>query len=227
MVMAMMDERWAMFFASLLGIIPSYGILYLAVSKLERKLNEKDTMISFIIGLFAGIAIVVTHLIFLHDYGLTAVALIASILLALGECLLYYIFVNRRKFKKRDDIIFIGFSFGLGSASTYILFVAGRMFYYEGVQTSMVLGMALFALAVPLIRGTIGLMIARYKLLNRTKFGLALSTALLTLFNMAAFLYLYPRFPYLWPYAIASLIIAIIPFGILYGDLAKAPDINQ
>ena len=226
MVMAMMDERWAMFFASLLGIIPSYGILYLAVSKLERKLNEKDTMISFIIGLFAGIAIVVTHLIFLYDYGLTAVALIASILLALGECLLYYIFVNRRKFRKRADIIFIGFSFGLGSASTYILFVAGRMFYFEGegIQPSMVLGMVLFALAVPMIRGTVGLIIARYKLQGRVKYGLALSTALLTLFNMAAFLYLFSL--YLWPFAIAALIVGIIPFKILYGDLARAPDIN-
>lgn len=220
-----MDERLAMFFASLLGIIPSYGLLYLAVSKLERKLNEKDTMISFIIGLFAGIAIVVTHLIFLYDYGLTAVALLASILLALGECLLYYIFVNRRKFKKRPDIIFIGFSFGLGSASTYILFVAGRMFYFKDVQPSMVLGMVMFALAVPMIRGAIGLIIARYKLQNRVRFGLALSTAILSLFNMTAFLYLYSL--YLWPFAIASLIVGIIPFGILYRDLARAPDISQ
>ncbi len=220
-----MDERLAMFFASLLGIIPSYGLLYLAVSKLERKLNEKDTMISFIIGLFAGIAIVVTHLIFLYDYGLTAVALLASILLALGECLLYYIFVNRRKFKKRPDIIFIGFSFGLGSASTYILFVAGRMFYFKDVQPSMVLGMVMFALAVPMIRGAIGLIIARYKLQNRVRFGLALSTAILSLFNMTAFLYLYSL--YLWPFAIASLIVGIIPFGILYRDLARAPDITQ
>ncbi len=220
-----MDERLALFLASLLGIIPSYGLLYLAVSKLERKLNEKDTMISFIIGLFAGIAIVVTHLIFLYDYGLTGVALIASILLALGECLIYYIFVNRRKFRKRPDIIFIGFSLGLGSASTYILFVAGRMFYFMDTRPSMVLGMVMFALAVPMARGAIGLIIARYKLQNRAKFGLALSTALLALFNMTAFLYLYSL--YLWPFAIASLIVGIIPFGILYRDLAAAPDINQ
>ena len=80
------------------------------------------------------------------------------------------------------------------------------------------------ALAVPLVRGTLGLIISRYKLRGRSKYGLFLGTLLMTVFNLAAFFYLFSE--YLWPFAVLSILAVLIPFKMFYGDLAMAPDIN-
>ena len=220
-----MDTRLALFLASLLGFIPSYGLLFLSISGLERKLDEKDTMITFVIGLFAGTVVVVAHLLFLSEYRTSGLSLISAILLALAESMLIFVFLNRKKFKGRKDLLFIGYSFGLGISGIYILYLAGRMFFFLDMRPTIVLGMIAYAIAVPLMRGSAGLVIAERKLKERPYIGVALGTVLLGVFNILSFLYLYSF--YLWTFGAAALIMGAVAFHFNARKLRSSPDLNR
>mgnify|MGYP006285539839 CR=1 FL=1 len=220
-----MDTRLAGTFAFLIGIIASFIILWVITERYQRKINEKDTLTTYIIGLFAGILVVVGHLYILSS-GDLGIVLLSSLLLAFAEVLLYHIYLNRSKFRGRRDLPFIGVAFALGVSGMYILFITGQLLVNTTPSLDVILGLILFCIAVSLIRLSSALLLCRGesggKINGKFMMNFAGATVLLGLFNLIALVYLI--FGFLWTFAVMVTIMALGSFMFLFGDLGKLPD---
>lgn len=214
-----MNERIMVLIGFIIGLGPTFGLLWAVMARYESRIADKDTNFSFLIGIFAGIAVIVSHLFFAVAYSITFAGIIAAFGLGLSECLLYYIYLNRSKTKNRPDKPFLGLGFGLGVASMYIAFLMGQLFINVDYNTSKILGMIVFALAVSLVRGSIGILMART---NQRKgmFRFTLTgTGILGVFNVMTFMYLFPESPFLYTFSIPAVIYGLIVFYLFFQDL--------
>ncbi|MDG6225223.1 MAG: hypothetical protein QCI82_06890 [Candidatus Thermoplasmatota archaeon] len=219
-----MDVRLAMFLASIISLLPTFGMLTLATWWYERKLDEKDLNITYIIGIFIGIIVVVAHIYFSITYGLTFLVIPVGILLSLGEVLLYRIYANRKKFRGRTDVPFMIFSFSLGISGAYLLFISGQYFANFDIGAESFLGLVLFAVGVPAIRGGTALIFCR-RWMGRMPLHkvLAFPTIMLGLFNILAMLYLAGGF--LWPFSAGCSVMGVLSLAASFRDLSKVPDL--
>ncbi|MGA1822250.1 MAG: hypothetical protein ACMUIG_06965 [Thermoplasmatota archaeon] len=224
-----MDPRLAGTIAFLVGIITSFGLLWAITDRFHKKINEKDTMMSFIIGLFAGIVVVIGHL-YIISYGDLGIVIISSFILALGELLLYHIYLNRRKFRGRSDLRFIGIGFSLGIAGMYILFIIGHVFNNSGsIGPELLLGLALFCFAVSIMRISSVLLLSRGERSGKIDRKLIVhafvGAALLGMFNLLGFTYLI--FDFLWTFALLVVLMSLLSLAILFKDLYRLPDLSE
>lgn len=224
-----MDPRLAGTIAFLVGIITSFGLLWAITDRFQRKINEKDTMMSFIIGLFAGIVVVIGHL-YMISYGDLSVVIVSSFILAFAEILLYHIYMNRRKFKGRSDLRFIGIAFSLGIAGMYILFIIGHVLNKgRGINPEMLLGMVLFCFAISIMRISSVLLLSRGetsgKIDRKLIVHVFVGSALLGMFNLLGFTYLI--FDFLWTFAMLVVLMSLLSLLFLYKDLYKLPDLPE
>ena len=220
----MMDVRLAMLFASLLSLVPSFGLLTLATWWYERKMDEKDLNITFIIGIFAGVALIVLHIFLANDPNIMTLILPFAFLASLSEVLLYHVYVNRKKLRGRTDTPFMAFSFALGIAGAYLLFTVGRFFVAGSEDPESMLGLVLFALGVPLARSGTALLYSRERKKRRSLIGsIWLPTMVLGVFNTFALLYLLGN-TYLWPFSAIGAIVGTMIFAWNYKTLSKVPD---
>lgn len=220
----MMDVRLAMLFASLLSLIPSFGLLTLATWWFENKMDEKDLNITFIIGIFAGIAIVVLHLFLANDPNVLTLIFPFAFLASLSEVLLYHVYVNRKKLRGRSDSPFMTFSFALGIAGAYLLFTVGRFFVAGDTDPESVMGLILFSLGLPLARSGTALLYSGERSKRRSLMGsLWLPTLVLGVFNTLALLYILGN-EYLWPFSAAGAIVGTAIFAWNYKVLSRVPD---
>lgn len=219
-----MDVRLAMFLASIMSLLPTFGMLTLATWWHERKMDEKDLNITYIIGIFIGIIVVVAHIYFSITYGLSYLVIPVGLLLALGEVLLFRIYANRKKFRGRTDIPFMIFSFSLGISGAYLLFTSGQYFSNFDVEPESLLGLVLFAIGVPAIRGGTALLFCRRwmgkKPLHKV---LSFPSIMLGMFNILAMLYLAGGF--LWPFSAGCSVMGVLLLAASYRDLLKVPDL--
>jgi len=219
-----MDVRLAMFLASLLSLVPSFGLLTLSTWWYERKMDEKDLNITFIIGIFIGVLVVVFHLFLANDEDALSLIVPFSFLASLSEVLLYHVYVNRKKLRDRTDSPFMAFSFALGISGAYLLFTTGR-YFVQGIENPQeLLGLVLFAMAVPLARSGTALLYSRERARGRSLVGsLILPTLVLGAFNVFSLLYLLGN-TYLWTFSIGAIVVGIFAFAWTYPVLSKVVD---
>jgi hypothetical protein len=220
-----MDPRFTLFLASLIGIIPTFGLLTLGTWWYERKMNEKDLNITYIIGIFIGVVVVVAHLFFAVSYGLSAFAIPAAFLLALLEVLIYRAYLNRAKFKGRTDKPFMAFALALGISGAYNLFISGQYFTNGTVMVGSSLGLVLFALGVPLTRASVAIILSSDLEKGERLFkALAAPVLILTFFNLMMFFYMVGDF--LWTFSAAGALVGIACFFFAFRRLSLLPDMK-
>jgi hypothetical protein len=225
----MASTFFALFLGTLMGFIPTFGLLYLITSRYERKIQEEDTMKTFVIGIFAGILVTLGHLYVVNSFdpseqGSTAVFLISAYLLALAEVLIWRIFIRRKKFKEREDRPFIILSFSLGISGLFLLFTSGQMFVNFEVASDQLLGFFLFAIAVSIMRASMALLMARGEMKNKYLKPFILITLLFGTFNFVSMIYI--GFGFLWTFAIMLVLPALGAYWYFYGDLEKVSSFN-
>jgi len=221
-----MDVRLAMFIASLLSLIPSYGLLTMGTWWYERKLDEKDLNITFIIGIFIGVIVVVAHLFFAMWYGLGALAIPAAFLLALMEVLIYRVYLNRTKLKGRSDQPFIAFSLALGISGAYLLFITGQYLVNAEIELASLLGLLLFAIGVPLARSSVALFFSADRAAGKGLIAsLVKPVLILTLFNLLMMSYMVMDF--LITFSLAGAIVGIVGFYSAFKVLSRVPDMEK
>ncbi|MEA3558719.1 MAG: hypothetical protein U9R75_05635 [Candidatus Thermoplasmatota archaeon] len=223
-----MNTFLALAWGAIMGLAPTFGLLFIITSHYEKKIEEEDTMKTYIIGLLLGIVVIVSHLFFISDfegYAESGMLLISAYLLALGEMMLWHIFINRRKTKGRSDIPFLLLSFSLGISGMYILFTSGQMLALIDARSDQFLGMILFAFAVSLMRGSMAIYLSRGELKRKVFTNGALITLVLGTFNLFSFMYLGAEF--LWTFSVILVIPALISFYLMYPDLAKVSRLHR
>ena len=220
-----MDIRLAGTISFLIGIAASFVILWVITDRYQKKIHERDTMTTYVIGLFAGIIVVVGHLYIINS-GDLGVVLVSSVLLSFAEVLLYHIYLNRTKFRGRTDLPFIGSSFALGISGMYILFISGQILANTDPSIDVILGMILFCISVSVIRLSTVLLLCRGETGGKVNVklikGVITSTSLLSVFNLIALIYLI--FEFLWTFAVMVTVWSILSLFFLIGDLSKVPN---
>ena len=82
-----MADRWMILIGFLVGLGPTFGLLWAIMSRYEKKIAERDTNASFVLGIFAGLLVIIAHLFFIVSYN-PASAMVFAPILSLAECLL-------------------------------------------------------------------------------------------------------------------------------------------
>lgn len=221
-----MDTQLAIFIASLLSIVPTFGLLTLGTWWYERKMDEKDLNITFIIGIFIGVVIVVAHLFFAVSYNFGAYAIPAAFLLALLEVLIYRTYLNRSKLKGRTDQPFMAFSLALGISGAYLLFVTGQYMVWGTIDVESVLGILLFTISVPLARSGVAILFSSDRTRGKPLFkALMRPVLILTLFNLLMLIYMSSAFVIV--FSLIGAIVGIAAFYSSYKRLALVPDMKK
>ncbi|MFW3147292.1 MAG: hypothetical protein ACMUIE_10845 [Thermoplasmatota archaeon] len=222
---------FALFLGTLMGFIPTFGLLYLITTRYEKKIQEEDTMKTFIIGIFAGILVTLGHLYVVNSFdpseqGSTPVFLLSAYLLALAEVLIWRIYIRRKKFKERPDRPFLMLSFSLGISGLFLLFTSGQMFVNFEVASDQLLGFFLFAIAISIMRASMSLFLARGEMKNRYLKPFVLITLAFGTFNFVSMIYI--GFGFLWTFALMLVVPALGAYWYFYRDLEKvAPFIEE
>lgn len=216
-----MDDRVFMLIGFVVGLAPTFGLLWAVMSKYESKIAERDTNASFIIGIFAGLLVIVGHLLFIVYYSYSSIGLVSAFGLALAECLLYYIYINRRKLKMRSDKSFLGLGFSLGAASMYIAFLMGQLFLNIDFNWAHILGMVIYAVGASTIRGSMGILMARVKDRKGLFKNLFIGTSILGFFNVATIVYLNPIEPFFWVFSLPCVLMGLVSFYYFLGDIDR------
>jgi hypothetical protein len=215
-----MADRFLILLGFIVGLGPTFGLLWAVMSRYENTIAERDTNASFVLGIFAGILVITTHLFFVVSYD-TLSSLIFAPVLALAECLLYYIYLNRRKLKSRSDKPFLGLAFALGAASMYIGFLMGHLTTNLDYNIEHVLGLVIFAVGASTIRGSMGILMARSTSKKQLLKTILAGTPLLGIFNIMAFFYLNSDIPFLWTFSIPCTVYALAVFWYYFKDLGS------
>ncbi len=215
-----MTDRLFILLGFIIGLGPTFGLLWAIMARYESKIDDRATNTSFIIGIFGGLLVIVGHLFFIVNYSISAFGLVSAFGLALAECLLYYVYLNRKKLKTRSDKSFMGLAFALGSASMYIAFIMGQMLVNHDYYWDDVLGMIIFAAGVATIRGSMGILMAlgnnRSKMLKNALIG----SIVLGFFNVLVLIYLNPIKPFFWIFSVPAMVYGMIVFAVFFKKLA-------
>lgn len=206
-----------------MGLVPTFGLLYLITSRYEKVIAEEDTMKTFVVGIFLGIPVVVSHLYFVSfftDYSQAGTLLMAAYLLALAEVMLWHIFVGFRKMKKRPDVPFILLGLVLGSVSVYIIFTSAMMFVQSDLGSDQFLAMVLFAIAMSIMRGSMAIYLSLGELKGKIMVNVIAIALILGTFNLFAFLFLGSGF--IWTFAVLLSVPGLIGFYFMYPRLKVA-----
>jgi mannose/fructose/N-acetylgalactosamine-specific phosphotransferase system component IIC len=212
---------------TLMGFIPTFGILYVITSRFQDVINEEDTMKTFVLGIFAGILVTLGHLFVIADMSPenTGPFLLYSYLLATAEALLWRVYIRRKKFRDREDRPFILLSFSLGISGLYLLFTFGQLlFNYDTGGTKifeLILGFGIFSVAVATLRAGMALLFIRGEMKKKTLVPFAIIIVVFGTFNLLSMVYL--AFGFLWTFALILVPFGLISFGLLYPDLKKVP----
>lgn len=215
----------ALMIATLIGFIPTFGLLFLITSRYEKVINEEDTMKTFIIGIFVGIVVTLGHLFVIKDLdpSSTGSFVIYAYLLALAEALIWRIYIRRSKFRERNDRPFIILSFSMGISGLFLLFTSGLMLTFfdtvTGKMVEQVLGFAIFAIAITTMRAGMSLLMIRGEMKGKTLIPLLIITLMFGTFNLFSLIYLGSGF--LWTFALFLIPGGLITFAIFYPDLKK------
>ncbi|MFO8051170.1 MAG: hypothetical protein R6V01_05655 [Thermoplasmatota archaeon] len=222
-----MNTFLALAWGTIIGLAPTFGLLFIITNRYEKVIAEDDTMKTFIMGLFMGVLVVVAHLFIITNFqggGSSGNLLIYAYVLALGEVLLWHLFISRRKTRGRSDVPFLLLSLSLGISGMYILFTSGQMLVLTDAGSDQFLGMIIFAVAVSLMRASMALYLARGEMKKKIFMKGSLAALALGTFNIFSFLYLGAEF--LWTFAVILVIPALVCFYLIYPDLARVKRAN-
>ncbi len=119
---------WDFFVSSVVGFVPSFGILYFAWGKLEGLFNEKKLFFNYFIGWVIGIIISVFFLILIISVGdYIDLSIFSVILFAIFTEMFKYIYLNTPKNRGKYQLPYYGFALGLGIGAIWCV---SLMYYY-------------------------------------------------------------------------------------------------
>ncbi|MBN1539553.1 MAG: hypothetical protein JW939_05365, partial [Candidatus Thermoplasmatota archaeon] len=169
---------FALMLGTIIGFVPTFGLLYLITSRYERVIEEEDTMKTFVIGIFMGIVVTLGHLFSISglDPGSPTWFVISAYLLALAEALMWHVYIRRKKFRDRPDRPFLMLSLSLGISGLFLIFTSGQLFVQFDATSEQLLGFFLFALAISTMRAGMALLLSRGEMKGRTTFHFVLVT---------------------------------------------------
>jgi hypothetical protein len=221
MALDMASVFFALFLGTLMGFIPTFGLLFLITSRYEKVIEEEDTMKTFVIGIFAGIIVVIGHLFTITSFDPEngGTLIVGAYMLALAEALLWHIYIMRRKLRDRPDRPFLMLSFSLGISGLFLLFTSGQMFVQFDVGSDQLLGFFLFAIGISLMRASMSLLLARGEMKRKIIMPMVMITLIFGTFNIFSLLYM--GFEFLWTFALMLVVPGLIAFGLMYRDLEK------
>lgn len=103
------------YIASLIGFLPSFGILYFIWGKMEGYFNEKALFFNYFIGWLMGIVIAVFFLLIKSSvFNLLDLSIISLIFFAIFTEMFKFIYLNMPSKRELKEIPYHGFSLGLG-----------------------------------------------------------------------------------------------------------------
>ncbi|MGA1866861.1 MAG: hypothetical protein ACMUFK_05275 [Thermoplasmatota archaeon] len=212
---------FALMLGTIIGFVPTFGLLYLITNRYEKVIEEEDTMKTFIIGIFMGIAVTLGHLFSISglDPGRPFWFVISAYLLALAEALMWHIYIRRKKFRDRPDRPFLMLSLSLGISGLFLIFTSGQLFVQFDTTSEQLLGFFLFAIAISTMRAGMALLLSRGEMKGRTTLPFVIVTLIFGTFNIFSLIYL--GYGFLWTFALFLVPAGLIAFGALYPDLAK------
>jgi peptidoglycan biosynthesis protein MviN/MurJ (putative lipid II flippase) len=214
-----MDDRMFMLIGFVVGLGPTFGLLWAIMSRFESRIAERDTNASFVMGIFAGLVVILGHLLFIVYYSFSSIGLVSAFGLALAECLLYFIYLNRRKLKKRPDKAFLGLGFALGTASMYIAFLMGQLFINIDFYWDHILGMIIYAVGASTVRGSMGILMSRSNERKGLLKNILVGGVILGFFNVATIVYLNPFEPFFWVFSLPCVLMGLGAFYYFMNDL--------
>ena len=119
---------WDFFVSSVVGFVPSFGILYFAWGKLEGLFNERKLFFNYFVGWIVGIIISVFFLIILvSTRAYLDLSIFSVILFAIFTEMFKYIYLNTPKNRKKYQLPYYGFALGLGIGAIWCV---SLMYYY-------------------------------------------------------------------------------------------------
>ncbi|MBN1390973.1 MAG: hypothetical protein JXA22_10070 [Candidatus Thermoplasmatota archaeon] len=218
---------FALMLGTIIGFIPTFGLLYLITIRYEKMIEEEDTMKTFVIGIFLGILVTLGHLFVISglDPESTAPFVISAYLLAFAEAMIWHVYIRRKKFRDRPDRPFLMLSLSLGISGLFLIFTSGQLFVQFDATSEQLLGFFIFAVAISTMRAGMALLLSRGEVKGRTTLPLALVTLIFGTFNIFSLIYL--GYGFLWTFTLFLVPAGIIAFGVFYPDLAKIRKSSQ
>jgi hypothetical protein len=222
----MVNTFLALTFGTIVGFLPTFGLLFIITNRFQEHINEEDTIKTFVIGIFAGILVTLGHLFVIQGLDAESAGpfVIYAYLLALAEALMWRVYLRRRKFRDRPDRPFILLSFALGISGLFLIFTFGQLLTQfdtsSGVFIEQLLGFALFAVALSTMRGAMSLILSQGEMKGKSLVPMVVITLIFGTFNLFALIYL--AYEFLWTFAAILVPIGMIAFAITYRNLKQS-----
>ncbi len=210
---------WNFYMASIIGFVPSFGILYFTWGHLEGLFSEKKLFFNYFIGWIAGIVVSLFFLIgvvSVRDY--LDLSVLYLLFFGFFTELLKYIYLNTPN-KRRDYALpYYGFAFGLGISAIWM--VSLSYYYFRDPMDTLeyVVAFASFiimSLALSSIHASTGALLGYGIYKNFWEKYLLQSLGLQMLFNLTLL-------PYVWNFPSFYYFIGVfIGFPVLYYKVYK------
>ncbi len=126
-----MDENF--FIASLIGFIPSFGILYFVWGKLEGAFGEKSLFKNYISGWISGLFIAIFFLILkASSMEYLDLSLFSILLFALFTEMFKYMYLMHFARRIKRELSYYGFALGLGIGAIWLVAMMYQYITYIG-----------------------------------------------------------------------------------------------
>lgn len=150
--------------STIVGFIPSFGILYFAWGKLEGIFSEKQMFWNYFIGWIMGVVIAIFFLIL--KYSVSAyldLSIIFVIFFAIFTESLKYIYLNIPKKRENYQLPYQGFALGLGISALWAVAIIYQYLKYANLNpTEYIVGIIsffLFSTGIASIQASAGAML--------------------------------------------------------------------
>ncbi len=157
--------------ATIVGFVPSFGILYFAWGKLEGLFNEKQMFWNYFLGWIMGVFIAVFFLILKYSVGAYLdLSLMFLVFFAIFTESLKYIYLNIPKKRKNYQLPYQGFALGLGISALWAVAVIYQYLRYANLNDAQyiigIISFFLFSTGIAAIHASTGAMMG-YGIFNR------------------------------------------------------------
>jgi hypothetical protein len=188
----MVSSQFAVFIASVIGIVPPLAFMMFMLSPHEEQFGDRDVFFSFAYGFIVGGVLAIIQWAIIADYIINIEkvspisTLIVGAMMALVITLIIIFWSNRKKFFHTDTARFIGLAVGCGISTSFIFAKIyadlQKPFQNEGDNFNFYLKNGLYILSVLLMNTAAGIAAGNEITKGMYKLGVLKCTLLLLLF---------------------------------------------
>ncbi len=213
------------YIASILGFLPSFGILYTVWGKLEGYFNEKSLFFSYFIGWIMGIIIAVFFLIIKSSvYNTLDLSILSLLFFAIFTEMFKFIYLNMPSKRDNRELPYYGFSLGLGIGAIWSVAIIYQYFravtLTGGEYLLASVYFLLFSLSLSSIHASTGTWLGEGILKRNAEASLMRAFLLQMLFNLTLLPLLW-GFPPLWYLGGIIIAIPVLYYKVYKGYLLK------